>query len=75
MDPTLFCISYKKNRFFLFTKREPADVEVEKTLIKRDIQNEKILKEETQLYTQPSEASSAKQVIFNKINKFLIGYN
>ena len=24
-DPTIFCTAYKKNRFFLFTKREPED--------------------------------------------------
>ncbi len=24
-DPTLFCTAYKKNRFFLFTRREPED--------------------------------------------------
>jgi len=22
-DPTLFCTAYKRNRFYLFTKREP----------------------------------------------------
>jgi hypothetical protein len=62
MDPTIFSISYKKNRFYLFSKREPADVEVEKTLVKRDIQNEKTQKEESPLYAQPTEAVSAKQV-------------
>ncbi len=25
-DPTLFCTAYKKNRFYLFTRKEPADV-------------------------------------------------
>ena len=24
-DPTLFCAAFKKSRFFLFTRREPAD--------------------------------------------------
>lgn len=24
-DPTLFCTAFKKNRFFMFTSREPAD--------------------------------------------------
>ncbi len=24
-DPTLFCTAYKKNRFYLFTRKEPAD--------------------------------------------------
>jgi hypothetical protein len=67
MDPTLFCISYRKNRFYLFSKREPADVEVEKTLIKRDIQNEKVQKEEAPLYAQPIEATSAKQVNYLNI--------
>ncbi len=67
MDPTLFCVSYRKNRFYLFSKREPADVEVEKTLIKRDIQNEKVQKEEAPLYAQPTEATSAKQVNYLNI--------
>ncbi len=65
LDPTLFTIAYKKNRFYQFTKREPSDVDVEKSLIKRDVHNEKIAKEETPLYAQPSEVTSAKQV--NKI--------
>lgn len=25
-DPTIFCTAYKKNRFYLFTKREPEDI-------------------------------------------------
>ncbi len=24
-DPTLFCTAYRKNRFYLFTRREPND--------------------------------------------------
>ena len=24
-DPTLFCTAYKKNRFYMFTRREPDD--------------------------------------------------
>ncbi len=24
-DPTIFCTGYKKNRFYLFTRREPED--------------------------------------------------
>lgn len=24
-DPTLFCTAYKKDRFYMFTKREPAE--------------------------------------------------
>jgi len=71
MDPTIFSISYKKNRFYLFSKREPADVEVEKTLIKRDILNEKIQKDESPLYSQPAEAVSAKQVKLCIINNFI----
>ncbi len=62
MDPTLLTIAYKKNRFYLFTKREPSDLDVEKSLVKRDIVNEKIQREETQLYDKPSEAATAKQV-------------
>lgn len=25
-DPTLFCSAYKKNRFYMFTRREPDDM-------------------------------------------------
>lgn len=26
VDPTLFCTAFKKNRFYMFTKREPEDI-------------------------------------------------
>ena len=25
-DPTLFCTAYKKNRFYMFTRRDPEDL-------------------------------------------------
>ena len=25
-DPTIFCTAYKKNRFYMFTKREPEEI-------------------------------------------------
>lgn len=26
LDPTLFTAAYKRNRFYMFTRREPADL-------------------------------------------------
>lgn len=49
-DPTLVCLSFKKNRFYMFTKREPIDItnintsnssNILSTLKKRDRYNEK----------------------------------
>lgn len=41
-DPTLFCTSYKKNRFYLFTTREPDGT----SSTTRDVYNEKPTREE-----------------------------
>lgn len=43
-DPTLFCTAYKKNRFYLFTKREADDPKSGET--DRDVFNEKPTKED-----------------------------
>ncbi|XP_004924238.1 peptidylprolyl isomerase domain and WD repeat-containing protein 1 isoform X1 [Bombyx mori] len=43
-DPTLFCTAYKKNRFYLFSKRSPDDVKGPDN--DRDIFNEKPSKED-----------------------------
>nr|XP_039258573.1 peptidylprolyl isomerase domain and WD repeat-containing protein 1-like [Styela clava] len=43
-DPTLFCTAYKKNRFYMFTKRAPD--EIQSTDGDRDVFNEKPSKEE-----------------------------
>jgi len=48
-DPTLFCTAYKKNRFFLFTSREPESGD---NAANRDVFNEKPSREE-QLAAQP----------------------
>ncbi|CAI6347895.1 unnamed protein product [Macrosiphum euphorbiae] len=43
-DPTLFCTAYKKNRFYMFTKREPEDL---KSIdADRDVFNERPSKED-----------------------------
>lgn len=44
MDPNLFCSSYKKNRFYIFSKFNPEDTS--EASIERDIFNEKPLREE-----------------------------
>lgn len=43
LDPILFCTAFKKNRFYLFSSREPMDKNEEKD---RDIFNEKPTNEE-----------------------------
>ncbi|KAK7595234.1 hypothetical protein V9T40_001667 [Parthenolecanium corni] len=43
-DPTLFCTALKKNRFYIFTRREPDDTPTPET--DRDIFNEKPSKED-----------------------------
>ncbi|KAF0982768.1 hypothetical protein FDP41_010747 [Naegleria fowleri] len=71
-DPTLFCSAYKKNRFYLFTKREPSeDEELTGSVHKRyayinssvtfgrDIFNEKPSKEEMEIANAIGEASSS----------------
>ncbi len=45
-DPTLFCTAYKRNRFYLFTKREPDSTQSVQGPTGRDIFNEKPQKEE-----------------------------
>lgn len=32
IDPTFACSAFKKNRFYLFTQREPEDVEEDSAL-------------------------------------------
>ncbi|XP_064164976.1 peptidylprolyl isomerase domain and WD repeat-containing protein 1 [Anguilla rostrata] len=49
-DPVIFCTAFKKNRFYLFTKREPEDTKNADS--DRDIFNEKPSKEEVMAATQ-----------------------
>lgn len=55
-DPSLFCTAYRKNRFYIFTRREPEDTK--KTDSERDIFNEKPSKEEQMAATQSGTGSS-----------------
>ncbi|XP_067678099.1 peptidylprolyl isomerase domain and WD repeat-containing protein 1-like [Haliotis asinina] len=50
LDPTLLCTAFKKNRFYLFTKRAPEDTKSAET--ERDVFNEKPSKEEVVAATQ-----------------------
>ena len=60
IDPILFALSYKSNRFYLFDKHEPKEEEKQK----RDIQNEKII-DKTQLthHLPQSTAKLGKQAV------------
>ncbi|KAI0225069.1 Peptidyl-prolyl cis-trans isomerase cyp15, partial [Massospora cicadina] len=52
IDPSLFCTSYKRNRFYIFTQRDPNSSEDHKT--DRDIFNEKPTREEVTIAAQGS---------------------
>jgi len=53
-DPTLFCLGYKKHRFYMFTKREPKEPESDDPLaIGRDILNERPTNEEEAMSSKP----------------------
>jgi len=58
IDPTLFCTSFKRNRFFLFSSREPEEDEAEdgSAGTGRDVFNEKPTLEEAQIATESSTA-------------------
>uniref|UniRef100_T1J225 peptidylprolyl isomerase n=1 Tax=Strigamia maritima TaxID=126957 RepID=T1J225_STRMM len=51
-DPTLFCTGFKKNRFYMFTKREPEDTKTVDN--ERDVFNEKPSKEDIIAATESS---------------------
>ncbi|GIY59183.1 peptidylprolyl isomerase domain and WD repeat-containing protein 1 [Caerostris darwini] len=58
-DPTIFCTAFKKNRFYLFTSREPDDT---KSIdAERDVFNEKPSKEDIIAATE----SSSQQQLYN----------
>ncbi|KAK2587483.1 hypothetical protein KPH14_003187 [Odynerus spinipes] len=51
-DPILFCTAHKKNRFYMFTKREPEDIKSPEC--DRDVFNEKPSKEDIISFTEAS---------------------
>jgi len=54
-DPTLFCTSFKKQRFYMFTKREPKENDGHDQLSGgRDVFNERPTKEELSLASKPT---------------------
>lgn len=57
-DPTLVCSAFKKNRFYVFTRREPDESKAEE----RDVFNERPSKEDILSATQ---ASGATQRVFS----------
>jgi peptidylprolyl isomerase domain and WD repeat-containing protein 1 len=48
LDPTIICTAYKRNRFYLFSRREPEDHQAKKQT-SRDILNEQPTQTEIQL--------------------------
>ncbi|EFC39146.1 predicted protein [Naegleria gruberi] len=72
LDPTLFCSAYKKNRFYMFSKREPSEDDehtgsvhqrfayiTASASIGRDIFNEKPSKEEMEIANAIGESASS----------------
>eukprot|EP01113_Clastostelium_recurvatum_P020926 TRINITY_DN2477_c0_g1_i1.p1 TRINITY_DN2477_c0_g1~~TRINITY_DN2477_c0_g1_i1.p1 ORF type:complete len:663 (-),score=150.28 TRINITY_DN2477_c0_g1_i1:90-2078(-) len=67
-DPTLFCSAYKKQRFYLFTRREPTEPDEGNPLeTGRDVFNEKPKKEDTMqiLGQQGSAGRLARSVVLH----------
>ena len=68
-DPTLVCCSFRKQRFYLFTCREPEEQSVTGQEILRDIQNEPPSAREialaTKLEKEKQKAKLAKQAIIH----------
>jgi len=62
-DPTLICSAFQKPRFYLFTKRQPTDVEGSQTSTGRDILNEKPLKNRPNVYTPAIQRNLGKSAI------------
>jgi peptidylprolyl isomerase domain and WD repeat-containing protein 1 len=60
-DPTIFTLSYKKQRFYWFSRREPKDGDANTP--SRDVYNEKPLKDISKLVTQSSSSSNNTVVI------------
>lgn len=55
MDPTVFCTSFKRNRFFLFSSREPEEEDEDSGAgTGRDVFNEKPTLDETQIIAETS---------------------
>lgn len=52
-DPTILCTAINRNRFYLFSKREPADVEPGTVSVERDVFNEKPTEEEKKVAVLP----------------------
>ncbi|TDH74338.1 hypothetical protein CCR75_004623 [Bremia lactucae] len=65
IDPTLFCTSFKRNRFFLFSSREPEDDEQQATGTGRDVLNEKPTLEEAQVATESSSVISGHTAVMH----------
>ncbi|EAL73116.1 WD40 repeat-containing protein [Dictyostelium discoideum AX4] len=61
-DPTLFCLSFKKQRFYMFTRREPEDND--NPDYGRDVFNEKVTKDE-QLLIQNAQRQLPRNAIIH----------
>jgi peptidylprolyl isomerase domain and WD repeat-containing protein 1 len=62
-DPTLYCTAWKKNRFYIFSKREPEDQEDKNMMTGRDVFNERPSKEDQQMVAVQSKPFLGSQAI------------
>ncbi|KAK0090875.1 hypothetical protein PV325_000041 [Microctonus aethiopoides] len=67
-DPTLFCTAHKKNRFYMFTRREPEDTKSQEC--DRDVFNEKPSKEDI---ISSTEATSMQKIFDTAIIHTALG--
>jgi len=63
-DPTLFCAAFKKNRFYLFTRREPDEPDGDAQL-GRDVFNEKPSKEDLLLAEREAKGPLPREACVN----------
>ena len=63
-DPTLFCAAFKKNRFYLFSRREPDEPD-EPDAPGRDVFNEKPSKEDLALAEREARGPLPRQATIN----------
>ena len=67
-DPTLFCTGFRKNRFYMFTKREPDETAMTSsedgllTGLERDVFNEKPSREDMVAATSGETSASAQKL-------------
>ena len=70
-DPTLFCTAFKKPRFYIFSKREPQEMENKEVQNTRDVFLEKPTKDDKQVHQSQIASTLGSEVLFLLNKSFL----